>query len=103
MKKLTTNEKSSLVDCRENEVTPKQPLGRFWDGYEDYQVRYGDDELPYIYKLKGIFLFQNFFHKQSKKFVKCCSFIGQSLNHRVIICFIKVFLQISSLRHLVSI
>ena len=69
MKKLTTNEKSSLVDCRENEVTPKQPLGRFWDGYEDYQVRYGDDELPYIYKLKGIFFiffFRLFFHKQSK-------------------------------------
>ena len=66
MKKLTTNEKSSLVDCRENEVTPKQPLGAFWDGFEDYQVRYGEDELPYIYKLKGDFVkFISFFCQSS--------------------------------------
>ena len=71
MKKLTTNEKSSLVDCRENEVTPKQPLGAFWDGFEDYQVRYGEDELPYIYKLKGIFKVYFNFCKGSCKGYLC--------------------------------
>ena len=53
MKKHFSNEKSSLVDCRENEVTPKRKLGEFWSGFENYEVRYGDDELPFIYKLKG--------------------------------------------------
>ena len=53
MKKHFSNEKSSLVDCRENEVTTKRPLRSFWDGFEDYEKRFGDDELPYIYKLKG--------------------------------------------------
>ena len=53
MKKHFSNEKSSLVDCRENEVTPKQALRGFWDGFENYEHRYGEDELPFIYKLKG--------------------------------------------------
>ena len=58
MKKHFSNEKSSLVDCRENEVTTKRPLRSFWDGFEDYEKRFGDDELPFIYKLKGTSCFE---------------------------------------------
>ena len=34
-------------------MTSKRPLGEFWAGFEDYEQRFEDDELPSIYKLKG--------------------------------------------------
>ena len=52
-KKHFSYEKSTLIDCRNNEMTSKRPLGEFWAGFEDYEQRFEDDELPSIYKLKG--------------------------------------------------